>query len=190
MRWRNTGKGYGWVAIALHWLVALVVFGLFGLGLWMVELSYYDPWYRQAPAIHKALGVLLFLAVVGRLAWRGLNPLPALPGGRLERLAARLVHGAMYVLLLAVMAAGYLISTADGSAIDVFGLFSVPATVTDLPDQEDIAGDVHRWLAWTLIALVGLHTIAAFKHQFIDRDGTLMRMLRPGQSAHDHDQGA
>ncbi|MFO7581371.1 cytochrome b [Guyparkeria sp.] len=180
MRWRNTRKGYGWVAITLHWLVALVVFGLFGLGLWMVELTYYDPWYRQAPAIHKAVGVLLFLAVVGRLVWRWINPSPALPGSRIERIAARLVHGALYALLLAVMVAGYLISTADGSAIDVFGLFSMPATVADLPDQEDVAGVVHFWLAWTVIVLTGLHAAAALKHQFIDRDGTLMRMLRPG----------
>jgi len=179
MHWRNTQNGYGWVAISLHWLVAAAVFGLFGLGLWMVELTYYDPWYRQAPGIHKAVGICLFLAVIGRLAWRWANPSPAPRGHRIERIAARLVHGLLYTLLFALMTAGYLISTADGSAIDVFGLFAVPATISDLPNQEDVAGLVHQWLAWTLIALVGLHTLAALKHQFIDRDGTLARMFRP-----------
>jgi len=182
MHWRNTHDGYGWVAISLHWLVAAAIFGLFGLGLWMVDLTYYDPWYRQAPGIHKAVGILLFLAVIGRLAWRWANPSPAPRGTRVERFAARLVHGLLYALLFVLMAAGYLISTADGSAIDVFGLFAVPATLSDLPNQEDVAGLVHQWLAWTLMALVGLHAAAALKHQFIDRDGTLARIVRPEKS--------
>ena len=73
---RNTKANYGWVAIGLHWLVAFGVIGLFALGLWMVELSYYDPWYRNAPNIHKGIGVLLFLVMLGRLVWR-LVPAPA-----------------------------------------------------------------------------------------------------------------
>ncbi len=182
MQWRNTESGYGLAAIGLHWLMAVAVIGLFALGWWMVELSYYDSWYRQAPAIHKAVGILLFLLLVARLAWRWINPSPRLLGRPWERRIASLVHGAFYALLFALMIAGYLISTADGSAIDVFGLFSVPAAISDLPDQEDIAGDIHRWLAWTVIALTVLHSLAAFKHHLIDRDDTLRRMLRPAAS--------
>lgn len=189
MQWRNGETGYGLVAIGLHWLVAVAVFGLFALGWWMVELTYYDNWYRQAPAIHKAVGVLLFLVLVARLSWRWLNPSPRLLGRAWERRVARVVHGGFYLLLFALMIAGYLISTADGSEIDVFGLFSVPATVSDLPDQEDIAGDVHRWLAWTVIAMAGLHTLAALKHHFVDRDDTLRRMLRPDPTRPDHTEG-
>ncbi|HER35113.1 MAG TPA: cytochrome b [Halothiobacillaceae bacterium] len=179
MQWRNTTSGYGVVAIAAHWLVAVGVFGLFALGWWMVELTYYDPWYRQAPAIHKAVGILLFSLLVGRLAWRWGNPRPRPLGRPVERRLAGLVHGLFYLLLFAVMIAGYLISTADGSAIDVFGLFAVPATLSELPNQEDIAGDIHRWLAWTVMALTALHTAAALKHHVFDRDRTLVRMLHP-----------
>ena len=53
--WRNSDQAYGIIAIALHWLVAVAVLGLFGLGLWMVDLTYYDTWYRTAPSIHKGL---------------------------------------------------------------------------------------------------------------------------------------
>ena len=179
MRWRNTSGGYGLVAITAHWLVAVAVIGLFALGWWMVDLTYYDPWYREAPAIHKAVGILLFVLLVGRLAWRWGNPRPQALGRPLERWLAGLVHGLFYLLLFATMTAGYLISTADGSAIDVFGLVAVPATLSDLPNQEDIAGDIHRWLAWTVIVLTAIHAGAALKHHFIDRDRTLMRMLRP-----------
>ena len=179
MQWRNSNSGYGVVAIAAHWLVAAAVFGLFALGWWMVDLTYYDPWYNQAPAIHKAVGVLLFLLFIGRLAWRWSNPRPHPLGRPVERRVAGVVHGLFYLLLFALMGAGYLISTADGSPVDVFGLFAVPATLSDLPNQEDIAGDMHRWLAWTVIGLSVIHAGAAIKHHVVDRDRTLIRMLRP-----------
>jgi cytochrome b561 len=177
--WRNTQLSYGLVAITIHWTMALVIVGLFGLGLWMVELTYYDPWYRQAPNIHKGVGVLLSIALIFRLAWRLLNPPPP-PVAELtafERTASAVVHAVLYLLLLAVVLSGYLISTADGRGIDVFGLFRVPATVTGLPEQADLAGRIHLILAVTLIALAGVHALAALKHHFVDRDRTLRRML-------------
>ncbi|WP_296807467.1 cytochrome b [Thiocapsa sp.] len=188
--WRNTDDGYGVVAVVLHWLVAAVVVGLFSLGLWMVELTYYDAWYRRSTDIHKGVGILLFLVVLARLGWRLVNPrpVPEPAHSRLERIAAALTHVLLYVLLFAVMTAGYLISTADGRAVDVFGLFSVPATIAGLPGQADIAGDFHLALAIALIALAAVHAIAALKHHFIDRDRTLLRILgrrtpRPSRSA-------
>ncbi|MBY5993671.1 cytochrome b [Ferrimonas balearica] len=182
--WRNSEQGYGWVGIALHWLVAIAVFGLFGLGLWMVDLSYYSPWYQQGPAIHKGVGLLLLALVLFRLLWRAVNPSPKAPDGhhRLERLGAKVGHGLLYALLLTLMVSGYLISTADGRPIDVFGLFQVPALITGLPRQEDLAGEVHFYLAWGLIAVAVGHALAALKHHFLDRDTTLVRMLKPTQS--------
>ena len=176
---RNTIQGYGLVAIFLHWLVALVVNGLFALGLWMTDLTYYDTWYRRAPDLHKAIGILLFLAMLGRVAWRLFNVTPADEPGMtpLERRAAHSVHLLLYLLLFALMVSGYLISTADGRPIEVFGLFAVPALVSDIPNQEDLAGKVHWYLALTLIALAGMHALAALKHHFIDRDRTLKKML-------------
>ncbi len=183
MEWRNTSGRYGLVAVILHWFTAIAVIGLFTLGLWMVELDYYDPWYRKAPDIHKGIGVLLAISLLLRLAWRFTNPQPdPVPGhSPMERRLARLVHGSLYLLLLLTVSAGYLISTADGRAVNVFGLFSLPATVQGLENQEDIAGIVHLGLAIILIALAGLHALAALKHHFVDRDPTLLRVL--GRSA-------
>jgi cytochrome b561 len=177
--WRNTEEGYGLVAIVLHWSMAAVIVGLFALGLWMVELTYYDPWYREATEIHKSAGVVLFLALILRLLWRWSNPRPTPESGLApwERKASRAAHVAFYVLLFAVMTSGYLISTADGRPIDVFGWFAVPATLSGLPGQADIAGDVHLALAITLIALAAVHAAGALKHHFLDRDRTLVRML-------------
>jgi cytochrome b561 len=90
---------------------------------------------------------------------------------------AHSVHWLLYGLLFASIISGYLISTADGKSIDVFGLFAVPAIISDIPNMEDIAGKVHWYLALLLISLTGLHTLAALKHHFIDQDQTLTKML-------------
>ncbi len=179
MQWRNSSSHYGLVSILLHWLVAVTVFGLFGLGYWMVGLDYYSSWYKTAPDLHKSIGLVLFAVMLGRVLWRWLSPPPAaLPNhGRVTRLASKLGHGFLYLGLLVLMLSGYLISTADGRPIEVFGLFSVPATLTAIPDQEDVAGLVHEYLAWTLVIFAGIHALAALKHHFIDRDRTLVRMF-------------
>ena len=103
--------------------------------------------------------------------------------GPLTRVASKLGHLALYGLLLAVIVAGYLISTADGEPISVFGWFSVPATLSGLPDQADVAGEIHLYLAWALVVFAVLHALAALKHHFVDRDPTLKRML--GRSSND-----
>ena len=178
MYWRNRTNGYGLVAILFHWLVAAAVVFLFGLGLWMVDLSYYDPNYRSSFALHRGLGVLLFALLALRLVWRLVNPAPRPQGRPWERRLATLAHVALYLLLFATMLTGYLISTADGRSIDVFGWFQVPATLTGR-NQEDWAGDLHEILAWSVVALASLHALAALKHAIIHRDGTLRRMLWP-----------
>ena len=179
MQLRNSDSTYGLVSILLHWLVALVVFGLFGLGLWMVGLDYYSGWYRTARDLHKSIGLVLFAVMLGRLLSRFVSPPPAAPvnHGRATRLASKAGHAFLYLALFVLMISGYLISTADGRGIAVFGLFEVPATLTSIPDQADVAGAVHEYLAWALVIFAGLHALAALKHHFIDRDATLVRMF-------------
>lgn len=175
---KNTQSTYGWLTIAIHWLFAAVVFGLFGLGLYMVELTYYDAWYRGSLDLHKSIGVVLLLLLIGRVLWRLLNvqPMPE-PGKRWEHLAASAVHGLLYLLPLMLMISGYLISTADGRSIEVFSLISIPALPSLMDNQEDIFGLIHEWLAWGLIGLAVMHGAAAAKHHFIEKDNTLKRML-------------
>ncbi|APC17187.1 cytochrome b [Pseudomonas frederiksbergensis] len=179
MQLRNSSSRYGWVSIFLHWGVALAVFGLFALGLWMVGLDYYSSWRKEAPDLHKSIGLTLFAIMLLRVLWRFISPTPPplQSYNRMTRLGAKLGHSFLYLSLFAVMIAGYLISTADGVGIPVFGLFEIPALISGLPDQADIAGAIHLYLAWALVILSGLHALAALKHHFIDRDATLARML-------------
>ncbi len=178
---KNTQTGYGLVAILLHWIMVLAIFGMFGLGLYMVELTYYDSWYHGSLETHKAIGVLVALVFVVRFGWRQLNPSPAgLSTKKLENTAAHFAHLGLYLVIAVLLVSGYLISTADGRAVDVFGLFSVPATLTERGSQEEIDGEVHEILAWLLMAMVAVHALAALKHHIINKDNTLKRMLKPG----------
>lgn len=177
--WRNSTQHFGAVSILLHWLMALAIYGMFALGLWMVGLGYYDGWYHDAPEIHKGIGILLFAALLLRLGWRFISP-PPKPLSSYSpavRRSASAAHWLLYGLLLVLLFTGYLISTADGKPISVFGWFEVPALFSGAAQQADLAGDIHLWLAWGLVLISALHALAALKHHFIDRDVTLKRML-------------
>ena len=179
MKAQNTEISYGWIAILLHWMVAITIFAMAGLGLYMVDLDYYNAWYHRAPYIHKSVGVLLLMVMLLRVFWRFSNVVPkAVEGVKpWEETIAALVHKAMYLLIFAIMFSGYLISTADKKSVEVFGWFEVPATLTSIPNQEDVAGVVHLVLVVFLLVLVAMHAGAALKHHFIDKNRTLLRML-------------
>lgn len=179
MQLRNTSRRYGIISISLHWIFAIAVYAMFGLGLWMVTLSYYDGWYHRAPELHKSIGVLLMMGLVIRVIWRHISPPPAAPKthSKFTRISAVAAHITLYALLFALLISGYLISTAEGKPISVFGIFDVPATLADAGSQADIAGVIHLWLAWSVVILSVLHGLAALKHHFIDKDDTLKRML-------------
>ncbi|EOD81146.1 Cytochrome B561 [Grimontia indica] len=168
---------YNAVLRAIHWLTALVVIGLFAVGLWMVDLTYYSTWYKTAPYWHKSIGILLLGLTVFRLVWRTIKGTPQIVGNRLERAGAHAAHHLIYVLLFVIFASGYLISTSDGRAIEVFNWFEVPALGELFPDQSDIAGAIHYYAAFTLIGLAVLHAAAALKHHYIDKDNTLRKMI-------------
>jgi len=175
--WINTASGYGRIHIGLHWTVALLIAVLLPLGLWMTGLDYYDPWYKQGPDLHRAIGVLLGLVLMARAAWRLGNRMPTpLSTTDWEKKIAAAAHWLLYLLPILLITSGYLISTADGRSVDVFGLFEIPATLHGIDGQEDIAGDLHFILAMILLTVIVLHAGAALRHHFILKDDTLRRM--------------
>lgn len=184
MQLRNTTAGYGWLMITVHWLVAVAVIGLFASGWWMVDLSYYSEWYNLAPYLHKSVGLLLVAVMVLRLSWRLADRKPRpLPGhSRFEVVGARLAHWLLYLLTLVVLISGYLITTSDGSSVQLFNWFSVPSVTGEVQALELVVGDIHYWSAWALVALAAVHALAGLKHHFIDRDATLSRILTARQA--------
>jgi cytochrome b561 len=180
---KDTTAGYGIVTRVLHWAMAVAIFGMFALGLWMVNLDYYSPYYNSAPDLHRSVGIILLIALVLRFVWRLMNPKPDDSElSPVERKASHVVHWGFYPLLLALMVSGYLISTPDGRPIDVFGLFSVPSIVQS-KGLEDTAGLVHEVLAYVTVAVALLHSAGALKHHIIDRSNILTRMWSGPPSA-------
>jgi cytochrome b561 len=190
---KPTVRYYG-TSILLHWLMALIVFGLFGVGFWMVDLTYYSAWYKTAPHYHKSVGIVLALLLLVRLLvlFKKRKPAPLASHSKAVQRASQLTHMMLYLLLFCIVVTGYLISTADSRGIEVFNWFVVPGFGEFFDQQADIAGLLHQWLAYGLIALVVLHALGALKHHFIDKDATLKRMwwsktddlIQPNDSTH------
>jgi len=180
----NTVQRYGWVSIILHWIMAVVIFGLFGLGVWIRRLDYYDAWYHRAPDLHQSIGMLMLALLLFRLLWTGINVKPAIIGAPWERIGGLVAHHLLYWLMLVIMVSGYLIPTAEGEGFNLFGWLHVLALLTLTPAQADINGAVHQFAAWSLMILAGLHTAAALKHHLINRDETLLHMLGMKRAHH------
>lgn len=174
----NNLKQFGILSKAFHWLSAMAVFFLFGLGYWMMELDYYSQWYQTAPHWHESVGILLAIFTLLRIVTKKVQqqPTPLPNHSKLELMQAKAAHYLLYLLMLTMFLTGYLIPTADDRAIEVFSWFAVPSMGELFSNQEDLAGSVHEFSAYTLVILAVVHGLAALKHHFIDKDDTLRRM--------------
>lgn len=177
---KNTRESFGFITKSLHWLMAIMLIGLFAVGLYMTGLDYYDSLYHTLPWWHKSFGLLVITLLVVRFIWKLLNPkvLPLESHKKWEISLAGLLQNLFYFLILLIGISGYLISTAKGKGIEFFNLFEVKALTTSLDeDRADLIADIHEVLAITLIVLAALHAAAAIKHHVLDKDKTLLRML-------------
>jgi cytochrome b561 len=168
-------------AIAMHWLLAVLITATFLFGLYMTsldpspaKLQYYN-WHKWAGGTILALSAL-------RLLWRlGHRPPRDVTMPPWQRATAHATHWALYALFFAVPLVGWAYSSAAGYPLVLYGVLPLPDFVS--PDKA-LADQIKPWhgrLAYTLAALVVLHVAGAMKHQFIDRDGLLARM-RPGRA--------
>ncbi|MGQ0385297.1 MAG: cytochrome b [Gammaproteobacteria bacterium] len=174
---RNTPERYGSVAQALHWVVVLLLIGQVTVGMIAHEMP--DGFDKLVLlARHKSVGITILALAALRLAWRLIDrPPPPPPMPRWQRLAARSTHAAFYVLLFAMPLTGWAMSSASNYPVSWFGLVQLPDFVAPDRELKHLMEDVHETLAKALIALAVLHAAAALKHQFVDRDGLLWRML-------------
>lgn len=177
---KDSSNGYGLISIAIHWISALLILFLFGLGIYMVGLSYYDDWYHKGPELHVSLGLMVFLIMLVRIVWRVINPRPVdLPAKPLQLTTAKWVKFALYICIFVVVVTGYLITTAEGQPASMFNLIKFPVLMELSGDNVDLVGELHEYFAWGIIALVVLHSLGALFHHFVMRDRTLVRMLKP-----------
>ena len=177
---KNTKESFGFISKTLHWLMAVLLIGLFAVGLYMTELDYYDSLYHTLPWWHKSIGLSVMALLIFRFIWKRsqADPAPLKTHKKWEVFLAHLIQRLFYGFILLIGISGYFISTAKGKGIEFFNFFEVPAITQALEeDSADLIGEIHEILAITLIVLAVLHALAALKHHFIDKDETLLRMI-------------
>jgi len=171
-------RRYHPVAKALHWLVALLVAVQFGIAWAMPDIGPHTKLSRLI-SWHLTVGALIGLAVFVRVSWRLRHPGPSPSASepRWLRAAARVSHGVLYVLLLIVPLLGWAAASTRGWRVTLLPRLALPALLPRGSKSGFLAGDVHTFVAYTLLAIVALHIAAALYHRLILRDGVLARML-------------
>jgi len=172
-----------WAAptIALHWLSAVLIFVLLGLGWFMVHGDLAAPTKFDFFQLHKSLGFLSLAFLLLRLGARFARPSPPAPPTMRdwERRLAGLTHAALYALLLMAAFSGWLRVSSAIIAIPsrFFGLFVIPNLVgADAALSANMAL-LHYIVSRLIIGLLILHIAAALKHHLVDGDDILVRML-------------
>ena len=175
---------YSMGAIAFHWIIAI-----------LIAVNYVSAWRAedlpkaaaaQLMGTHKAIGITVLLLTVLRIVWRLVNRPPALSASLKpwEARFARVTHSLFYVLMITVPLAGWIMHSAflGGASINVFDMFSYPGLpLGQNKAAADVAHELHEITATLMLALIAVHVLGALKHQWIDRDGSLGRMLPWGR---------
>lgn len=176
---------YSGTAIALHWLLALLLVVMFVFGVYMTGLPF-SPQRLKLYNWHKWTGITVLTLSFLRLLWRLTHRPPALPAAVAAAMppwqhwAHHGTHYALYGLFFAVPLLGWAYSSAAGFPIVVFGVLPLPDFVPVNKPLSEAIKPWHGYAAFAMAALVLLHVAAALKHQLIDRDGLMARML-PGR---------
>lgn len=174
----QASQRYTWTAISLHWLIAILIFIAFPLGLYMHDLPL-SPYKLKLYSWHKWIGVTVFTLVILRVFWRSTHTPPALPDSlpQWQKLASQITHFLLYVLIVAVPISGWLMSSAKGVQTIWFGVLPIPDLLSKDKNLGNLLVVVHESLNYGLLTLVVIHSLAAIKHHFIDKDNILRRML-------------
>ena len=173
---------YGRRAVVLHWLLALFVFVLYGLGWYMVEIPKGTPPVAYFYNLHKSIGIVAALPLAALLWWRATHSPPPLPRilPSWEARTAHISHVLFYVCLVLLVASGFVESNFTRYGIRFFG-YPLPVLGWDDRAIYRLFNRVHVYASYFFAMLIALHIAAAVKHLLLDRNHVFQRML-PGSS--------
>lgn len=176
MNGNDRSDHYHPAAKIFHWLVAVLVFVVWPLGflMHMVKSGLHNDFFFW----HASVGFTVLWLMLARLCVRFLTATPAKPAGMpgWQVGAAYLNQWLLYLALICQPVVGFLMVSAHEGAFVWFGVLSIPSPLGHAPQAAQTLAGVHECLAWVILALVGLHTLAALYHRVILRDDTLARM--------------
>jgi cytochrome b561 len=175
---KNTQQNYGSVAKTLHWLMFVLIAGLLIVGLIMTDMENSPDKFRIY-GLHKSIGIVVLMLAAVRLMWKFINPAPILPTSMraIEKLAAHAGHWILYGLMFAMPLSGWMMSSAAGFSVSVFGLFTLPDLVSADKELAHDLKELHELLGNGIMVMVVLHAAAALLHHFYHKDNVLIRML-------------
>lgn len=186
MSLKNSDVAWGWPARVIHWVMAVLIIGMLGLGLYTANVTDDLRERFELVQLHKSFGFVVFCLAVLRLAWRFSNRHnPTLPDSMKpwEKTAAHVSHIGLYVLMFAMPLTGWLTATSSRLKDDwgvrnmVFGLFELPDPfVPGDTALSETFGTIHFSCAVALMVLLALHIGASLKHRFVLHDDVLRRM--------------
>jgi cytochrome b561 len=182
MATKSTFENWGWVTRALHWSIALTVFGMLAAGLYAGSVDQSTPAgelrYYSVIDVHKSFGLTILMLMAFRLLWRLAERTPTLPltTQTWERLLARTSQVFLYICIFLLPVTGWLWASAYGEPVRFFGL-KLPGLIHLNGVPATLAHHIHIITAFILMAIVGLHVMGALKNHFVDRNNVLRKML-------------
>lgn len=170
---------YGAIAKIFHWLVLALLLVQYPVG-WLMPDIHRDMKPGAAMTFHVSVGIVILMLIVLRLAWRLAHPV--VPDSSLlpwQRLGSQVAHWLLYALVLATTVTGWLFASFRGWSLSFFYLVPMPMLASDNAAAGKAIDGLHQAMEWTLLAVIGLHVVAALVHFFVYRDRIMQRML-PG----------
>ena len=170
--------GYDALAKTFHWLVVLLLAAQYTIG-WLMPHVGRNTKPEGLIALHLWVGALLVLILIARLAYRLFRHVPLVTQDmpRWQVVVARLTHWLLYITLAVLLALGWANASARGWSVTLFGIVPLPPLSPAGAPAGMAAGDIHSDFGWILLALIGLHLLAAIYHYLVRRDQILQRML-------------
>lgn len=180
--WTNSERGYGWLAIILHWIAVLVIITMITIGFRAEALGEAGDRDGRAAAMlwHISLGAIFALVLLARVlsSWMQKKPAPVEQPRLLQRLAGA-THQVLLIAILIQVISGPLAIWSNARAIPIFDWTSIPSPFAARNEAvHELAEILHAIGRWTIIVFGTLHIAAVVKHA-IDKQPVLQRMLAP-----------
>ncbi|MDX2073471.1 MAG: cytochrome b [Alphaproteobacteria bacterium] len=178
MALKNTSDSFGWLAKLFHWLIAACIITLWIVGSLMGDMEN-SPTKFQIYFLHKSTGIMVLALAVLAFTWRAANKKPGLPPhvGKAQKAAASAVKYGLYLCMILMPMSGWVMSSAAGYPVSVYGLFTLPDLVAPDKALAESMKERHEATGNILLVLFCLHAGAALLHHFYHKDGVLRRML-------------
>jgi cytochrome b561 len=174
----NVPDRYGRVAIALHWLIAVLILAQIAFGWFLEEIPRGTPMRGFYVNLHKSTGLTIALLIVFRLGWRLAHPPPQLPSfvPTWERMASRVNHLGLYICMLVMPSSGYIASNFSKFGVKLFNVVLLPPWGIDDKRIYAVFNTAHVATSYLFVGLIALHVFAAVRHAF-RHDGVFARMV-------------